>query len=1069
MLTNNGQGRKAELWNQVGLRWARRFGKEIPGLRPGLLPRSETIELSPIRTGMIRMRAWAMLLRIKIPIHFLWVAALAGCGRSGPPYNPTEALETFQIEPGFRIELFAAEPDVFDPVAMEFDEDGRIYVVENSGYPLDTENKVGRVRLLEDTDGDGRPDRSTVFAEKLTLPTGVMRWKRGILVTDAPDILYFEDTDGDGRADRRRVVLTGFAVTNPQHTVNGLVYGLDNWIYAAHERATTTVVFPEKFGDPGTDLRFPERPDVPALSAQGRNIRFRPETYQVETLSGSSQFGHAFDPWGHHFTMNNSNHARHEVMAARYLARNPDLALASAMQDLSDHGNAAPVFPVTLRPRLDMFTEPGRMTSACSLTFYLGGAFPPAFHGIAFVAEPAQNLVHVDRFLPSGSTFIARRVQERREFLASTDSWFRPVNFVVGPDGALYLLDYYRPIIEHPEWMASEYHGHDHQHTQELYQGNRRGRIYRIVPEAEPPFPVTQPVRLSQASEVELVARLAHPNVWWRRTAQRLLVDRKALNAVDRLARLFRQSASGVGRLHALWTLEGLGKLDTALIEQALADVEPGVRENAIVLAESRWLDSPRLVAKLLKMTDDSDPKVRFQLLCTLGFVSSSSALAARDRLLFGSLEDQWMQAAALSASSDGAARLFRLAVAAKGPAAGTGDAGRAGLIRQIASLIGARNNRSEIGLVLRAAAQAGGKDNEEWRAASLQGLATGLKRKSGGNGKGIRVDTQVLMNLYRGEGAGLRRAALRVLEVVELPRDPGWNKMLENAASVAGDVEADPDRRVDAVGLLALSDSARWAPLFQKLIDPRQPEPVQRAAARSLGTIAGEQASRFFLSRWRSITPSVRQEAANTLLANPARSRLLLAALEKGEIQSWTLSTRQRNRLSMSADEGIRRRSRSLFGTKPVEREEVLKRYEPALEKEGNAGRGREVFQQVCAQCHRLYDDGVEVGPDLGTVQAHPKRMLLADILNPNQSIAQNYETYVVETLSGRMVDGVLGTQTPTSITLRQEEGREEVILRQEIRRIYAAQLSGMPDDLDRQISVGQMADLLAYLKIAR
>ena len=206
---------------------------------------------------------------------------------------------------------------------MEFDEDGRIYVVEMHGYPLDT-GPSGRVKLLRDSDGDGRPDLTTVFADDLVMPTGVMRWKKGVLVAAAPDILYFEDTDGDGRANIKKIVLTGFPFSNPQHTVNSPVYGLDNWIHLAYEGPSRGILFPQ-FSDPGQALRFPDRPDLAPVEVGRSAVRFSPDSFAAEPRSGETQFGHAFDAWGHYFTLNNSNHARHEVIAARYLKRNPDL------------------------------------------------------------------------------------------------------------------------------------------------------------------------------------------------------------------------------------------------------------------------------------------------------------------------------------------------------------------------------------------------------------------------------------------------------------------------------------------------------------------------------------------------------------------------------------------------------------------------------------------------------------------------------------------------------------------------------------------------------------------------
>ena len=224
--------------------------------------------------------------------------------------------------------------------------------------------------------------------------------------------------------------------------------------------------------DRGSEIRFPGKPNAPTLRPARLAVRFRPDTLGLEALSGRTQFGHAFDAWGHYFTLDNSNHARHEVIAARYLKRNPDLIVSSAMQNASDHGAAATVFAITRRPTFELLTEAGQFTSACSLTFYLGGAFPRGFERSSFVAEPVHNLVHRDVWSPAGSTFVASRAEPDREFLASSDAWFRPVNFYIGPDGALYVVDYYRKHIEHPEWTSSE----QHHNSPELYEGSDRGR-----------------------------------------------------------------------------------------------------------------------------------------------------------------------------------------------------------------------------------------------------------------------------------------------------------------------------------------------------------------------------------------------------------------------------------------------------------------------------------------------------------------------------------------------------------------------------------------------------------------
>jgi len=986
------------------------------------------------------------------------------CGRPGPPYGPQEALKTFKIEPGFRIEPYVTEPDIRSPVAMEFDEDGRIYVVEDPGYPLNVEGKVGRIILLEDMDGDGRPDRRTVFADKLTMPTGVMRWKKGVLVTDAPDVLYLEDTDGDGKADIRKVVLTGFAFTNPQHTVNNPVYGLDNWIYLAHEGPATAIVFPEKFGDRGSDLHFPDRPDAPSLEPARRMVRFRPDTGQLEYRSSSSQFGHSFDLWGHQFTVSNEDHIREEVVPAAYLTRNPDLPVGSVMARISDHRPAADVYPIAHNPRVEMLSGVGSFTSACGITVYLGGAFPPSVGLFSLVAEPAQNLAHRDVLTPSGATYLARRAHEGIEFLASTDAWFRPVNFYNGPDGAIYLVDYYRLVIEHPEWMATHTH-----HSPDLYKGDDRGRIYRISPDS--PLPLPGKIRLAQASDEQLVNLLASPNIWYRRTAQRLLVDRGRSDAVEPLTRLLTSSRSPVARLHALWTLDGLHKLETNVIEKALEDPEAGVRENAILLAEPRLSGNPELVEKLLTMERDPDGRVQFQLLCTLGGINSPASRAAQDHLLAQTIDDPWMQIAALSASSDRAPQLFASATAFSDKQT---DA-RATFFHQVSAVIGTRRKTAEIRHVLVTLLSSSRAGSSWWRAASLDGLAQGLggsgqllrRRVSGDSQARANLGQDLLLKLFESSDGEVRRASLRVLAAAGLP--PNAAPLLLRAAATAQKGDQDPAVRADSIGLLALGDPAANEALFKNLIDPQQPEPVQAAAVRGLGKVKGAAVGTYLIERWKSMTPPVCMEAADDMFLDPERPKLLLEAIRTGTVQPWTLAFRHKRQLLMSADPSLREAARSLLQEKAGEREGVLKRYEAALEKDGDLERGRGVFERVCAKCHKLNGVGHEVGPDLATIRNRPPQLILPDIIMPSRSIAQNYESYVVETKSRGIIEGVMGSQTPTTMTIRHEGGVEDVIRREDIKEMRITNLSAMPADLDKQITIDQMADLLKFLKTVK
>ena len=678
--------------------------------------------------------------------------------QAGPPYSPGEALRTINIDKGFRVEPFAAEPMINSPVAMDWDENGRIYVAEDTGYPLDT-RPIGRIVLLEDTNGNGIPDRSTVFADHIVMPNGVMCWKGGVLVTAAPDVWFFKDTTGSGKADVREKVLTGFAFTNPQHMVNGPLYGPDNWIYLAHQGPVHTVVFQDPFGDRGSDIRFADG-QGPQLKMAPLSMRLRPETHQLEFLSSWSQYGQAFDEWGRHFTITNDSNGRHEVIAARYLRRNPALLLPTVQQDVSTADNNR-VFPITHNPRFEILTDVGTLTSSCSITLpHMGGAFPASFDRVACVAESAHNLVHCDIWSDAGATYSARRLEEKAEFVASTDAWFRPVNMYIGPDGALYVIDYYRNIVEHPEWMAA-----DTYHAGYLYHGKDRGRIYRIVPDAKTPVPLPKNIRLGQASDAELVQQLSSPNIWWRRTAQRLLVERHHDDAVPCLGQLFAESSSPLGRVHALWTLDGLGKLDQTLVAKALDDPVAGVRENAIRLAEPYLAKAPELARKLTKMAGDPDPKVRFQLLCTLGFLDSPEATAAEDKLLDG-VEDPWMQVAALSASSVRALPYFELAVSRFVDRETTG---RRNFFHQMGAVIGMRADHKEMRRLLTTVADGSRRNADWWGGATLDGMAEGVRAKGTEARAALKENRDLFLGMFQQRPGPVGHAAVHLLTVVGL------------------------------------------------------------------------------------------------------------------------------------------------------------------------------------------------------------------------------------------------------------------------------------------------------------
>ncbi len=291
----------------------------------------------------------------------------------------------------------------------------------------------------------------------------------------------------------------------------------------------------------------------------------------------------------------------------------------------------------------------------------------------------------------------------------------------------------------------------------------------------------------------------------------------------------------------------------------------------------------------------------------------------------------------------------------------------------------------------------------------------------------------------------------------------------MSRAAETAKDPQANPDLRADSIGLLALANAESRAELFKSLMDPHQPEPVQVAAIRAYGRLRGEAPAKYLLEHWRDYTPAGRSVAADALVIDAARQKLLLAALKSGDVQPWMLSFRQKNRFIMNPDPAVRAEARPILEQTPKDREAVVKKYQAALDMKGDANDGKHIFETVCSKCHRFNGVGHDVGPDLGTVRNQPKQALLTDILIPSKSIAQGYESYVVETIEGGNYDGVIGPQTPSTITLKHEDGKEDVIQRRDIKTMYATNLSAMPADLEKQITVKQMAGLLEFLKSAQ
>jgi putative membrane-bound dehydrogenase-like protein len=970
--------------------------------------------------------------------------------------SPQDALKTFTLADGFTIELIASEPMVADPVAMDVDEHGNLYVAEMHGYPLDTHGS-GVIKLLTDTNGDGFPDKSTVYADSLVLPMGVMCWKKGIIVVDSPDVIYLEDTDGDGEADHKQILLTGFALSNPQHNANTPVFGLDNWIYIAHQGEVTPKVYIKEFGDLGTPIHFPQFRDAPTLpqNANGRSIRFKPDAKEIEMLSGESQYGQAFDPWGHLLGTANANHLFHEVIAARYLNRNPNLRPATSLQMLPDHGDACEVFPTTLNPEHQLLTDVGVITSSCGVTWYEGGLFPKPFDEITFIAEPVHNLVHIDKLADKGATFTASRVYERKEFLTSTDAWCRPVNFYTGPDGALYIIDYYRQIIEHPEWMSEEVAA-----SGKLYEGSDKGRIYRVTPTGTSPLNWCGQIKLGDASSLELVKQLANHNIWWRRTAQRLLMDRHDASAVPFLKQLIDTTTFAPAVVHALWALDGLGATDAGYLQKALKHSVAGVRENAIRIAELHLNEIPTLENDLLALQDDPDAKVRFQLLCTLGYLATNPAASARQKILRRDIEDEWVQVAALSATRGHEWEMLESATKDFGDKE---TPGRRSFIQQCASVVALSNDQDNITKIISLATKNQGAVDPWWQAAMLQGLASA--------GKEVAFPTTALaaslLASFKNPTASERRKAEVALLCRKGIDDSAMKtKIIQAARDIAPDEAKDISLREDALSMLIL-DAGADPLLYQKIISPASPENLQKIAVKVFAKFNATAAGKYLVAHWKTLTPGIRDVAMDAFLSSPQSAAILLDAIESKQIQPATIGWPRMVELMNNDDAAIKKRARALLAHEQTDRNEIFKKYEPALSLKGDATKGAIVFKNVCSLCHQINGaNGRGFGPDLATIRNRDKQFIMADILDPNRSIADGYELWKIELTNGESLTGIISSETSATLTVRFASGHETTVPRNDIAKLEAIETSAMPRGLESAVSMEEMADLIAFIK---
>ncbi|MSU57035.1 MAG: c-type cytochrome [Pedosphaera sp.] len=1004
-----------------------------------------------------------------------------------PAKSPLESMAEIETKSGLEVQLVASEPLIESPVAIDWGADGKLWVVEMRDYPagMDGNWKPGsRVKYLEDTNGDGKYDKATVVIDNIPFATGVTAWRNGALVCTAPDILFVDpelagerrgakksgnaanyspSPRGEGRGEGGRFtvkkIFSGFYTDNYQARVNSLTLGLDNWIYGANGLLGGVIHGVAKGKE---------------IDIRGRDFRMNPDIGVFEPVSGLTQQGRVRDDWGNWFGCDNSTLFWHYPIPDHYVRRNPHVAAASPRVSIASGNDPNLLHPISRM--LERFNHPesaNRATSVCGLGIYRDTLLGAQYYENLFDCEPVHNLVRRGVLKPNGVTFTAERAaaEQQSEFLASRDNWFRPVQARTGPDGALYIVDMYRFVIEHPRWIAAERLA-----KLDVRAGADKGRIYRVVPKG---MKFSPPQNVRKLSTLKLAAALDTPNGTTRDLVHLELTQRGDKAAVRPLEQLAGKAKLPTVRLQALCVLDGLSAVTPGLLTQCLADANGPVRANAIRLSEN-VLRSPSpqpsppgrgsgqsqragesagatsspqtggnspspggegrgeggrsshlsLTTALLALADDPELTVRYQLALSLGEWNDPRAGEALAKLATRDMGDAWMRAAIISSAIHHSAGILKAVLAAN-----PNSAGRSELISQLIATAAGEGNPEALEKIT-ALVSPGEHRRETWQLSALNSLLDALDRKN------IPL-------------ASLTNAGRMITPLF------AWAS--EVAASNTKDALREPSIRLLGRNPQRQAEDLQ---LLVALVDRPNPTRMQTAVFDTLKRVRSPQVPEMLLAGWPQRAPSLRQSCIEVLLSRDEWAKELLAAVAKNTIAATEVSPENRQRLLKHRNQEIQQQAGELFKAGASSRKEILARYQSVATLSGYANHGSEVFAKNCATCHVMRGQGHSVGPNLAALADKTPADFLLAILDPNAVVEPRFVAYNIETKDERSLSGIVSAETATTLTLIQGGGVQEKILRTDIASMRASGLSLMPEGLEQAIPPPDMADLIAFLK---
>ena len=968
------------------------------------------------------------------------------------PLSPEESAKLVTLPPGFRLELVASEPLINEPSGVAFDEEGRIFVTELHGYnvegqiDVDELNKTGKldrevrriqadenakkaaeketygtVKRLIDTDGDGKMDKAEVWADRLPPCYGLCPARGGVIVACAPDIVFLADRDHDGKAEVREVLFTGFNHGALERGINAPQWGLDDWIYVGGGHGGGTIT--------GPHLKK-------SVKLPNSDFRIRADGSAIEPIVGKTHtYGFAFTEGGDRFTISTRTAGIYVApFEERYLGRNPDVAIGSLDRDASSDVRVYPTskpHPWRTRraedPGFSKFYSDrygneeaapnGYFTSACSPLVYQDQSLP-GLTGQLFACEPAQNIIHRAIIQRDGVVCKLKRPAEEAssEFLASADTWFHPMSLSHGPDGAIWIVDFYREIIEDysaiPRYLQQQYG---------VVNGQDRGRVWRLVHDAMPNAP---PVAMAALSGSELTKELTSTYSWRRRTAQRLLMERQLKNESPSLAALIRESNVVGTVLAALYSLDALGSLGSEDIVGALNHPEAEVRVHALRFADQRFQTETSLLEKVLSMTGDQDPRVVLQLALSLGNTSDPRAINALALLAQNHANEPFVTVAILSSLAGHGGDMLQSLLSDES------KMGQAqGMLEPLGKAIAARRDAAEISsaicLIQKSTIDAARRE-------FLKGLTSGFPTA-------IRLS--------------LSEEAVASIQLLLASRNDEDRSLVRLLVARLG-VESQASRE------------ARLTKAATQLRDIQEPATVRLAAVEELGAEDDPAVVKTLVDAFAINTPSIQEAILTTLMAKKDRLPAVLEALESKAIPAHVLSAVHRLALIEHPDDSMRERATKLFVNRSSGRDELHQKFLAGLKGKRDAARGEVVFREKCGTCHQAHGVGTAVGPDLSAEFQRAEETMIRDVVLPSETIAAGYSTCVVATVDGHVYSGLLISESVGSVTLRQPGGKEQSVLRKEIEELKTLPISLMPDDLATSVSPEDLASVITWLR---